>query len=261
MKKRYYLVFCAMIMFSLFFVSDISAKEHSFVGKVTGKSSESRLFSWFVDQVKPESAYMVIDEPVAEDGKVRHLYFEADGPSLDNFRIKSLKVETMFNDFGSVKDWSSEGPKAVKDIVMGYFDATMVDSDINGFLKGMVVEDKNGCWEKLHVGFVEQGLVAGGYYHVKKPVGVRIKVDLNGRLSLRNGSEIWLDKYHFSVNNADQSSFVEESIRDIQPIVDMKSFIFPVHIKKLELKKGMMRAVTRVEPVPFKGISFKYRSR
>lgn len=235
-------------------------QERAFVGEVTVTDVETKLFRWLVNETGPESARMIIDGPIAQDGKVRHLYFEAVGPNLEDLRVESLKVETVFNDFGPTSTWTDKGPSGIKEILTGYFDSTMTDSDINGFLRGLTMKGDDGDWESISVRFVPGGLSALGYYNVKNP-GLRLKVELEGSLVLRERSEIWLDRYVFRVNNDDQSSVVEKALRKVQPILDMKNFIFPVQLQVLDLQKGKMRLATRVLPKPFEGVSLVYRSK
>ncbi|MCF4151390.1 DUF2993 domain-containing protein [Dethiosulfovibrio sp. F2B] len=261
MKSRLSIASIVLLMAVLLSFSTAYAEIRSFVGGIEGNDPEVRLFRWLVDRVAPESALMVLDGPVDKDGKVRHLYFEAVGPSLDGFKVASIKVETVFNDFGPLELWGDGGPADVDEIVMGYFDAVITDSDVNDFLKGLVVEDGSGRWEELSVMFSPSGISAKGYYRVEDPVSVRIKVDLQGELTLKEGREIWIDRYVFKINNDDQSSLVEKALRDAQPIVDMEDFVFPVHLKSLDLKKGRMRLATRVLPAPFDGISLSYKAR
>ena len=254
--------FCLFILIACCCLLPIGAygEEISFVGKVSVTDPETRLFSWLLKNTQPEEARMIIDAPVGSDGKVRHLYFEAKGPRLDGLRVDFLSVETVFNDFGLLESWTDEGPLEIKDVVVGYFDATMTDSDINGFLRGLTMEDDDGRWSSISVKFVPGGLSALGYYDIKNP-SLSLKVELDGKLVLRERSEIWLDRYVFRVNNDDQSSVVEKALRDVQPIVDMKGFLFPVQLQTLELEMGRMRLATRVLPGSFDGISFAYRSR
>lgn len=242
-------------------ISAAYGENRSFVGEVAGSDPEARLFRWLMEELKPEKARMIIDGPVGEDGKVRHLYMEAQGPSLDGLRVASVTLEAMFSDFGPVAEWNEKGPSGLREVVMGYFDAVMTDSDINGFLRGMIVEDDDGRWESLSVRFLPKGLSVSGYYCVKDPMDLKIKVDLDGALSLRDNAEIWIDNYSFRVNNDDQSSVVENALREVQPIVDMKDFIFPVQLKVLELKDGKMRLATRVSPKTFDGIALDFVSR
>lgn len=258
MRKK---VFCLFLLITCCCLLPIQAfgDDRSFVGNVSITDSESRLFRWLLEETNPESAKMIIDGPIEADGKVRHLYFEAIGPSLEGLRIESFSVEAVFSDFGPIETWTEKGPSGIKEVVMGYFDATMTDSDINGFLRGMTMEDDDGRWSSLSVKFVSGGVSALGYYDVKNP-GLRLKVELDGKLILKDRSEIWLDRYVFKVNNDDQSSVVGKALEEVQPIVDMKNFIFPVQLQTLELQGGHMRLATRVLPKSFEGISFSYRN-
>ncbi|MCF4114413.1 MULTISPECIES: hypothetical protein [Dethiosulfovibrio] len=261
MKSRFSIAGIVLLTAVLLLSATAHADTRPFVGDIEGSAPEVRLFRWLVDRVSPESALMVLDGPIEKDGKVRHLYFEAIGPSLDGFKVASVKVETVFNDFGPLESWGDGGPADVDEIVMGYFDAVITDSDVNDFLKGLVVEDDSGRWEGLSVEFSPSGISAKGYYRVEDPVSLRVKVDLQGELTLKEGREIWIDRYMFKINNDDQSSVVEKALKDVQPIVDMEDFVFPVHLKTLDLRKGRMRLATRVIPAPFDGISLSYKAR
>ncbi|SMG46069.1 Protein of unknown function [Dethiosulfovibrio salsuginis] len=249
-----FVAFCCFLPFRAY------SQERSFSGRVDVTGPETSLLRWLVEETKPESARMILDGPIGSDGKVRHLYFEAVGPTLEGLRVESLSVETVFADFGPLSTWTDRGPSEIREVVMGYFDSTMTDSDINGFLRGMTMKGDEGDWESISVKFIPGGLSALGYYNLRNP-GLKLKVELDGKLVLRDRSEIWLDRYVFKVNNDDQSSVVESALEKVQPIVDMKNFIFPVQLQTLDLQKGRMRLATRVLPKPFDGISLVYRSK
>nr|WP_321502605.1 hypothetical protein [uncultured Dethiosulfovibrio sp.] len=257
-RKGFYLFL--FVAFSCFFPFRAYTQERLFSGSVDVTGPETSLLRWLVDVTGPESARMILDGPIGADGKIRHLYFEAVGPTLEGLRVESLSVETVFTDFGPLSTWTDRGPSEIREVVMGYFDSTMTDSDINGFLKGMTMKGDEGDWESISVKFIPGGLSALGYYNLRNP-GLKLKVELDGRLVLRDRSEIWLDRYIFKVNNDDQSSVVESALEKVQPIVDMKNFIFPVQLQTLDLQKGRMRLATRVLPKPFDGISLVYRSK
>ncbi len=255
-----------LVVFLCIIISALSAvaawgSEQTFVGNVTESDRETRLFRWLVTTTSPEKARMILDDKIPDDGKVRHLYFEALGLSLKGLRFSSLFLEAAFSDFGPVDEWNDDGPKELRSVLRGYLDVSMSDSDLNQFLKGLVVEDDDGRWESMSVRFFPKGLAARGYYHVRRPVNLRMKVELDGQLDLREGAEIWLDRYQFRINNDDQSSVVAEALRKAQPIVDMKDFIFPVHMSTLELQKGWMHLVTRTAPKPFDGLVYSYESK
>ncbi|PIE54570.1 MAG: hypothetical protein CSA35_05190 [Dethiosulfovibrio peptidovorans] len=259
MKKR--LVVFMFVVISAVSVVTAWGTERSFVGDVAASDRETRLFRWLVAMMSPEEARMILDEKVPNDGTVRHIYFEAVGPSLEGLRFSSISLEAAFSDFGPVEAWNDDGPKELRSVLRGYLDASISDSDLNQFLKGLVVEDDDGCWESMSVRFLPGGLSASGYYHVHRPVNLRIKVDLDGRLELREGAELWLDRYQFRINNDDQSSIVDKALQKTQPIVNMKDFVFPVHLNTLELQKGWMHLATWTVPKPFDGLAYSYRSK
>ncbi len=254
-----------LAVFLFIFVSSLAVvawgSEQAFVGEVPASDRETQLFRWLVRTTSPEKARMILDDRVPDDGKIRHMYFEAVGPSIEGLRFSSLSLEAAFSDFGPVDEWNDDGPRALSSVLRGYLDASMSDSDLNQFLRGLVVEDDDGRWDSMSVQFLPKGLSARGYYHVSRPVSLRVKVELDGQLDLREGTEIWLDRYQFRINNDDQSSVVAKALQKAQPIVNMKDFVFPVHLNTLELQKGWMHLVTRTAPQPFDGLVYSYRSK
>ena len=60
------------------------------------------------------------------------------------------------------------------------------------------------------------------------------------------------------MNNAEKTGLVEEEVRNLQPVVDLEDFVFPLSVDRIEMGEKSVKLVTKTAPQSFDGIRFKY---
>ena len=113
-------------------------------------------------------------------------------------------------------------------------------------------------WRNVHVDIRPEGLFARGYYVTGGSVSLKILVELSTKLEVRS-KKIWLKDYSLSVNNAEKTALVEEAVKDLQPVVDLEGFVFPLSVDRIEMGETSIKMVTKTMPQSFDGIMFKYK--
>lgn len=223
-------------------------------GSVTGDTSGELLFGALVERLNPDSMEMVVDEEPSEDGKIRHMYLKVNGARFGAFRLEEMRLETAFSKFNPVSQWKDAESIAVEDIMSGNFTATVREGDINSALK----EQMDDNWQDVRVEIRPKGLFAKGYYVVGGSVSLKILVELSTKLEVRS-KKIWLKDYTLSVNNAEKTDLVEDAVKDLQPVVDLEDFVFPLSVDRIEMDNKSIKLVTKTLPESFDGIMFKYQ--
>ncbi|GAB6280652.1 MAG: DUF2993 domain-containing protein [Thermovirga sp.] len=222
-------------------------------GSVTGDSSGEVLFGALVERLDPDSMEMVVDEEPSEDGRVRHMYIKVQGARFGGFRLEEMVLETAFSKFNPISQWKDAESIVVEDIMSGNFTATILEEDINSALKEQIGDH----WRGVLVDIRPDGLFARGYYVTGGGVSLKILVDLSTKLEVRS-KKIWLKDYALSVNNAEKTGLVEEEVRNLQPVVDLEDFVFPLSVDRIEMGEKSVKLVTKTAPQSFDGIRFKY---
>ncbi len=230
-------------------------KVREYKGSVTGDTSGELLFGALVERLNPDSMEMIVDEEPSEDGKVRHMYLKVGGATFGAFRLEEMCLETSFSKFNPISQWKDAESIVVEDIMSGNFTATVREKDINSALKEQIGDDH---WRSVHVDIRPEGLFAKGYYVTGGSVSLKILVELSTKLEVRS-KKIWLKDYTLSVNNAEKTGLVEDAVRDLQPVVDLEDFVFPLSVDRIEMGEESIKLVTKTLPRSFDGIMFKYQ--
>jgi hypothetical protein len=92
---------------------------------------------------------------------------------------------------------------------------------------------------------------------VKNP-GLTLLAEVKTGLEIRQGKELWLKDVELKINHDEQTDAVRQAIRDIQPVVDIRDFPFPVTLAVLSVDDQKLRISTRTPPKPFEGILLRY---
>ena len=217
------------------------------------------VFRSFLRQFRPDAIELILDAEPDESGTVRHMYAVLTGARYGGIRIDKLSLEAVFCTFRSVPGKDGTEEAEIASSVNGYFTARLTEKDLNSFLLDKTVGGSNDeSWRKIRVDFLASRLRARGYYSVSSPVSLTALVELEGSLELEEGNQLVLSDYTFRVNNADQASLIEDAIRKAQPLLDFRSFVFPVVLKSVVMTDDSVTLTTRVPPKRFRGVSFRH---
>jgi hypothetical protein len=224
-----------------------------FKGEVEWTTSGERLFAALIERLDPDSMEMALDEEPRDDGSVRHMFVRVKGARFGAFRLEEMALETSFSKFNPVSEWVDAESIRVEEILSGNFTASVLESDINAALKDQIDEN----WQNVRVEIRPGGIFARGYYVVRGSISLKILVELSTGLEVRS-KKVWLKDYSLFVNNAEKTSIVEQAVRDLQPVVDLEDFVFPLNIDSLDLGGRSVKLTTRTPPKAFDGIRYVY---
>jgi hypothetical protein len=243
-------VFLAILFIAMPVYAEVSKE---FKGEVEWTTSGERLFAALAERLDPDSMEMVLDEEPGEDGSLRHMYLLVKGARFGAFRLEEMALETRFGKFNPVSEWVDAESIKVEEILSGNFAATVLEGDINSALREQIDEN----WENVRVEIRPGGIFARGYYVVRGSISLKILVELSTALEVRS-RKVWLKDYSLFVNNAEKTSIVEQAVRDLQPVVDLEDFVFPLNIDSLDLGGNSVKLSTRTPPQIFEGIRYLY---
>jgi len=245
----------ALLCVLLLCTTSASAAKREFRGSFTPETNGERLLSLLVSMTNPEVLELRMDEEPDDQGNVRNIHFLVTGASIGGFRVEKLALEASFVELNPPSKWDpkAKDPIVVKSALRSNLEAVILEKDINAALSGYAGDD----WNKISVDLGPGIIGARGYYHVKNP-GLTLLAEVKTGLEIRQGKELWLKNVELKINHDEQTDAVRQAIRDIQPVVDIRDFPFPVTLAVLSVDDQKLRISTRTPPKPFEGILLRY---
>lgn len=159
-----------------------------------------------------------------------------------------MSLEAVFSKFNPVSQWKDAESIIVEDIMSSNFTATVLERDINSALKELIDDH----WRGVLVDIRPRGAVHKRILCHWGSVSLNIFVDLSTMFEVRS-KKIWLKDYTLSVNNAEKTGLVEEAVKDMQPVVDLEGFVFPLNVDRIEMGEESIKLVTKPLPQSFGG--------
>ncbi|HOO63399.1 MAG TPA: DUF2993 domain-containing protein [Synergistaceae bacterium] len=221
-------------------------------------AEESRgemLFQAFFSRLAPEKMVMILDEEPDQNGRVRHLYLDLQGPCLGGVRIERLAVEAWDVQFNPVEEWALPGEDSVRveEVLQTYADGVLTEKDLNDDLLQKKFGDEKD-WHDIYLDFTPRGLHAQGKYRVKLLFTFDMLIEIDGVLGLRKGREIWLEEYRFRVNKVNvPDSLTRGAVEELQPLLDLGRYMFPLRLHTLEMDEEKVILRSSRLPQPFEG--------
>jgi len=201
--------------------------------------------------LNPEEMTVTIDQSPT-NGEIRHLYVEARGARALGVRVDRIAMEAFF-----VK--LTDQPDRPFSALEGLFHCSILEEDVNRFLKDATAGSGGDSWTKLSVRFADGGLKASGTF-TPKGKGVSAVVRVEGRLSIRDQRAVELKDYTVKVNGSETDmEAIRRSIDGAQPIIDLSDMPFPVKLRSISTSAGRLTLDTQRSPSPFQGISYRFR--
>lgn len=259
---RFHTALVAASLATAMFAGSCNAGEiHSFYGNVDRTTRGTVLFSAFADGLKPESMQMILDDEPDEDGRVGHLYLDLHGCELGGVRIDRLEIEAVDVKFTPPSDWPEKGPD-IENMLAVYAQTTILEKDVNAAISDAAFGDDDEHWHDITIDFKDNGIYVKGYYLATVIFKLDILLELEGRFGIVKGKQVWLEDYTMSVNRVDVPDFItERAIGNIQPIIDLDEFVFPLTLKTVIQKDDMVTLQSVVLPKRFPGIQYDFKSR
>lgn len=227
-----------------------------FEGSFTPATNGEKLLSLLVSFTDPEALELHLDEEPDDQGNVRNMYILVKGADLGGFRIEHLALEASFVEFTPPSQWNpdADDPIGVKNALRSNIEAVILEKDINAALAKASGDDWHGVSVDLKPGAIN----ARGYYTIKNP-GLTLLAEVKTGLEIRLGKELWLKDVLLKINHDEQTDVVRDAINEIQPVVDLRDFPFPVTLAVLSVDEESLRLSTRTAPKAFSGITLSYR--
>ncbi|MBQ7593970.1 MAG: DUF2993 domain-containing protein [Synergistaceae bacterium] len=221
------------------------------------------LLNFYVRKFKPETATLVISEKPDSTGLFQDVYMDLKGVLIENLRMNSLIVRMKFVQFNAPSEWK-KGNVECKNAATVLAVATLLESDINKAIADKTFGHGEDRWHDLSMSINPQGLHGKGYYLAKTAlINLDILIEIDSKLKILKGKELWLDKPLVKVNRMDLPDYVtKKALSQIQPLVDLRKFPLPLTLHKVETKKGSAILSTKTLPDALKdGLKYSYKKK
>ncbi|MBQ3645607.1 MAG: DUF2993 domain-containing protein [Synergistaceae bacterium] len=214
------------------------------------------LLNFYVKKFRPEKALLVISGKPDETGLFNDIYMNLQGVVIDKLRLDSLVVRMRGVQFNEPSEWK-KGNVECKDAISVLATGTIFERDINKSIEDKTFGEGRDEWHDLSMKINPSGLSGSGYYKYNI---LDIRIDIDSKLKIVKGKELWLDNPVAKVNKLDVPDYVtRKALTRIQPLVDLRKFPLPLSLHKVELKKGSAVLSTRTLPKEMKdGLKYTY---
>ena len=229
----------------------------AFATPVSGDAG-ALLMDFFAKKFTPDEMVMVLDEPPDPSGSVRDMYLDIKGCSIGGVRVASLKVRGMGVELTPVSEWT-KGNVDVKRMLHAVADCRITADDINRNLLGKDFGDDDH-WHGIQLSIGKDGVYARGYYQVRVLFTLDVLIEITSRFRIVDAQQIWLSDYTLAVNRVGVPDFItDKAVSQIQPILALSTFVFPLRLHAIEYEAGAVRIRSRVLPEPIQGVTYTYK--
>ncbi|MBR6901056.1 MAG: DUF2993 domain-containing protein [Synergistaceae bacterium] len=214
------------------------------------------LLDFYVKKFTPEKATLIISDKPDATGLFNEVYLDLQGVVIEKLRLSSLVVSMRGVQFNKPSEWT-KGNVECLDAISVLATATLLEKDINKSIEDKNFGQDDEHWHDMSMKILPSGLGGKGYY---KYSILDILIEINSKLKIVKGKELWLDNPEVKVNKLDLPDYVtRKALSNIQPLVDLREFPLPLTLHKVELKKGSATLSSRTLPKAVKGgIKYTY---
>lgn len=208
------------------------------------------LLNFYVKKFTPEKATLIISDKPDSTGLFNDVYLDLKGVVIEDLRLSSLVVNMRGVQFNEPSEWS-KGNVECLDAISVLATATLLESDINKSIDDKNFGKDDEHWHDMSMKITPSGLGGKGYY---KYSILDILIEIESKLKIVKGKELWLDNPAVKVNKLDLPDYVtKKALANIQPLVDLRKFPLPLTLHKVELKNGSATLSSRTLPKVLKG--------
>lgn len=252
-KMYFFLFFLCLALFMLLQANTASAEaEHS---------RGEQLLHYFVEEFKPEILHMILENEPNDEGLIRELYLDVTGCDIGGVRIDSLKLRAVGVTLTPPSQWEQDGRIDAKEVLNVHAFAAITEKDLNENLLQKQFGDDDE-WHNLQVRMTPDGIYARGNYHARVLFTLNILIEIFSKFKIVDMQQVWLDDYTLRVNRVDVPDFItDKAVSQIQPLLDLSKFIFPLRLSSITFNEGSMTIASRVLPEPFEGIVYTYEKK
>ena len=214
------------------------------------------LLNFYVKKFTPEKATLIISDKPDATGLFTEIYMDLKGVVIEKLRLNSLTVSMRGVQFNEPSQWT-KGNVECKDAISVLATATLLESDINRSIADKNFGKGDEHWHDLNMTISPKGLSGRGYY---KYSILDILLEIDSKLKIVKGKELWLDNPFVKVNKLDVPDYVtNKALKKIQPLVNLREFPLPLTLHKVVLKDGQATLSSRTLPKALKGgIKYTY---
>jgi hypothetical protein len=233
----------------------------TFVGAVEGSDRAARLLAGLVESLAPERLDLVLEGGPDERGAVRRLYLDAEGVRGAAVRIDRIRLEAVFVrfDFEASRESATWGGLNVTEAMQGYFEGTVTEQDLNDFLLGVTLSGGGAQWRDLRLDLKPQGFRASARF---SSGAVSAFVEIASDLKIVDRDRLVMSDYRVSVNHSETTmADIREAIEEAQPLLDFRTFPFPVRLRQLQIDEDTLVLSTSQAPTRFEGVTLRYEAR
>lgn len=217
-----------------------------------------KLLHHFVEEFKPEKIHMILENEPNDEGLIRELYLDVTGCDIGGVRIDSLRLRAVGVTLTPPSQWEQEEGLDAKEVLNVHVFASITEEDLNENLLQKQFGDDDE-WHNLQVRMTPDGIYARGNYHARVLFTLNILIEIFSKFKIVDMQQVWLDDYTLRVNRVDVPDFItEKAVSQIQPLLDLSKFIFPLRLSSITFNEGSMTIASRVLPEPFEGIVYTY---
>ncbi len=243
-------VFFIVLLVPVFFSIPPSAAE------ATSTRGE-QLLQHFVEEFRPEKMHMILENEPDDEGLIRELFLDVAGCDIGGVRIDSLKLRAVGVTLTPPSRWEEDGLDATEILNVHAF-ARITENDLNENLLQKQFGDDDE-WHNLQVRMTPNGIYARGNYLARLLFTLDILIEIFSKFKIVDMQQVWLDDYTLRVNRVDVPDFItEKAVSQIQPLLDLSKFIFPLRLSSIDFHEGSMTISSRILPEPFEGIVYDY---
>lgn len=244
--RRVFIVLLVPVFFSI----SLSAAEAT-------PTRGEQLLQHFVEEFRPEKMHMILENEPNDEGLIRELFLDVTGCDIGGVRIDSLKLRAVGVTLTPPSRWEEEGLDA-KEILNVHAFARITENDLNENLLQKQFGDDDE-WHNLQVRMTPNGIYARGNYLARLLFTLDILIEIFSKFKIVDMQQVWLDDYTLRVNRVDVPDFItEKAVSQIQPLLDLSKFIFPLRLSSIDFHEGSMTISSRILPEPFEGIVYDY---
>lgn len=208
------------------------------------------LLNFYVKKFTPEKATLVISDRPDATGLFNEVYMDLKGVVIDHFRLNSLVVHMRGVQFNEPSEWA-KGNVECKNAISVLATANLLESDINKSIENRNFGKGEEHWHDMSLKVAPKGLSGRGYY---KYSILDILIEIDSKLKIVRGKEIWLDNPQVRANKLDVPDYVtKKALGKIQPLVNLRKFPLPLTLHRIELKNGSATLSSRHLPRALKG--------
>ena len=242
----------------LSFSAPALSADFSYKGKVEPTDDTSLLLKYYVEKFNPESFELIIESPPDETGLFRNIYMDIAGCYISGVRIDRLTFQLLDAQFNSPEEWSSDTVECTSALEV-YATCTLLEDDINADLKSRVIGSGDDEWRNLQLKISPKGISGSGEYSVKLLLTFNILIEIESKLRIVRGQEVWLEDAQLKLNRVDVPDYVTEmALAQIQPLINLKTVPLPLKLNEIDFmdKKAVFK--TRNLPSVIEGITYTY---